>query len=64
MVGGAVPPGFVTENESARHCPDVVTPTPDAAGMTMFPFNRWAVVTVKVEGPVIVKASKSSRSCN
>ncbi len=59
MVGGEAPVGLVTEKESVRHwlatdCPA----TPVALGT---PFLVFTVEVVVVDGPVIVKDTKSRR---
>ena len=56
--GGVIdPPGFETENRSVAHC---VPPECVAVAPTTFPPITATDVTVKVDGPVIVKVSKSS----
>ena len=56
--GGVIePPGLETEKRSVAHwVPPEATAVPD----TTFPLIIFTVVAVKVEGPVMVKVSKSS----
>ena len=56
--GGVIdPPGFETENRSVEHW---VAPECVAVAPTTFPPITATLVAVKVDGPVIVKVSKSS----
>ena len=63
MVGGPSPLGLLTENVSVRHCDAVVASAPAAVTPVGSPFRRAATVVVEVDGPVIWKVWKSSRSC-
>ena len=61
MVGGEAPVGLVTEKESVRHWPDTDCPAfPVVVGT---PFFVKTVEVVEVDGPVMVKDTKSRRSC-
>lgn len=53
MMGGAFPPGLVTLNVSVRHWLAEVTST--VAAPVTIPLIVIPVVTVSVEGPVMVK---------
>ena len=57
MAGGVEPPGFVTEKRSVEHwlAPEDSFPSPATTPETVL-----TVLVVKVDGPVIVKVSKSS----
>ncbi len=61
MTGGAAPPGLVTAKVSVRHCVAVVWPTPVE---TTTPFKVEVEEMVLVDGPEMVKDTKSKRICN
>ena len=62
--GGAVFPGLVTEKESVRHCPQLLTSTPSAFMFTSSPNAVLPTMFEEVLGPVMRKLVKSSLSCN
>lgn len=60
IVGGAFPPGLVTENLSAMHWEAVEEAIPV---LPTLPLLMVVTAVSMVEGPVMVKAMKSNRSC-
>ena len=59
MVGGAAPLGLVTVKVSVRHCVD--SDWPKVAVVKGTPFFTLVTEVVDVEGPAIVKETKSRR---
>jgi hypothetical protein len=62
MVGGALPPGFVTWKVSVRHWVAVDTGIAPAARLDGCPFSSMATTLVLVDGPVMENVLKSKRS--
>ena len=59
---GAFPPGLETENVSVRHCVAVDWEAPLETALRARPKKVFTSLAVTVEGPVIMKESKSRRS--